>query len=341
MFVGRKLRLKNIQAWLGRQIFWLVIFNSGIAMLYYFGLIKLSLPWLPVSIIGTAVAFFVGFKNNQAYDRMWEARKIWGGIVNDSRSFSMFVNTYVKSSAELPLAEAKIIKQKLIYRHIAWLYAHRIQLLEPTQWEQVSASGHTGKWAERFSRNFGLGRIDGDVHIEDLKKYLSEEEYNRLPSYKNMSTQLTNNQSEAIAELYEKGIINDFQQMQFMEILRTLYELQGRNERIKKFPFPRDYSSMSLFFVTIFIVLFPFSLIPELLLISKLAFWVSIPITTLIGMVYIIMEQLGDYHENPYMGTPHAMPMLSICRTIEIDLRQMLGETELPPAIKTVDTVLM
>tara|TARA_B100000795_G_scaffold35292_1_gene23312 strand:+ start:26607 stop:26840 length:234 start_codon:yes stop_codon:yes gene_type:complete len=50
-----------------------------------------AIPWLPISVVGTAVAFYVGFKNNQAYDRMWEAHKIWGGIVNESRTWGMLI----------------------------------------------------------------------------------------------------------------------------------------------------------------------------------------------------------------------------------------------------------
>jgi len=75
--------------WTWHHIFWLFVLTGGGALLYYFEIISFSIPWLPVSVIGTAVAFYVGFKNNQAYDRMWEARKIWGGIVNDSRAWGM------------------------------------------------------------------------------------------------------------------------------------------------------------------------------------------------------------------------------------------------------------
>ena len=67
------------------HIVWLLVGFSTVAALYYYDILKFNIPWIPVSVIGTAVAFFVGFKNNQAYDRMWEARKIWGGIVNNSR----------------------------------------------------------------------------------------------------------------------------------------------------------------------------------------------------------------------------------------------------------------
>ena len=93
----------------------------------------LHLPWLPIALIGTAVAFLVSFKNNASYDRLWEARKIWGGIVNTSRAFSMLINDYITDSnpSSISSAELQDIKRTLVKRHIAWLTAHRYLLRQP------------------------------------------------------------------------------------------------------------------------------------------------------------------------------------------------------------------
>jgi putative membrane protein len=141
--------------------------------------------------------------------------------------------------------------------------------------------------------------------------------------------------------LREKDIIDDFRHMELMAILKSFYTLQGKNERIKKFPLPRQYANMSRYFVGIFIALLPFSMIPELLEVGNYGLWLSVPITALIGWVYVMMEVVGDYSENPFQGMGNDIPMLSLCRTIEIDLREMLGETELPPAIQSKKGVLM
>lgn len=157
----------------------------------------------------------------------------------------------------------------------------------------------------------------------------------------NPAAQLINAQALQLAELREAGNLIDLRHVEMGNVLKSFYDLQGGNERIKKFPFPRDYSSMSQAIIYLFVVLVPFSLIPEMLTVGHWAFWLSIPISTLIGLVFIIMELVGDYNENPYMGTPNGMPMLSMCRSIEIDLRQMLGEQELPKPIAPVNGVLM
>lgn len=88
-----------------------------------FDLKWLHLPWLPIALIGTAVAFVVGFQNNASYDRIWEARKIWGGIVNASRSWGIMVNDYITNEfteEKVPEDEIEQIKKELIYRHIGW-----------------------------------------------------------------------------------------------------------------------------------------------------------------------------------------------------------------------------
>jgi putative membrane protein len=129
--------------------------------------------------------------------------------------------------------------------------------------------------------------------------------------------------------------------MEMENILRSFYTLQGKNERIKKFPLPRQYANMSRYFVGIFILFLPFSMIPELMKVGELGLLISIPVTALIGWIYVMMEIVADYTENPFQGMANDIPMLSLCRVIEIDLKEMLGETDLPPSIQAKEGILM
>lgn len=129
--------------------------------------------------------------------------------------------------------------------------------------------------------------------------------------------------------------------MEIGNVLKSFYILQGKNERIKKFPLSRQYANMSRYFVGIFIALLLFSMIPELMDVGDWGVWVSIPIAVLVGWVYVTMEIVGDYSENPFQGMANDVPMLSLCRVIEIDLREMLGKKDLPPSIQAKDGVLM
>jgi len=344
MIVTKGISLKKMLQSSGIHIISLFIFTGTIALLYSFNIIKFSIPWLPVSVIGTAVAFYVGFKNNQSYDRMWEARKIWGGIVNDSRTWGMYVDGFISnlfSETKVSEQEIKNIKQRLVYRHIAWLYAHRSQLLVPTSWEHISQGGMVARQAKMYQKKFGIGLVDDEITRTELKNFLPQKEHDRLIANVNTATQIINEQSQDIQQLREKDLIDDFRHMEMANLLKSFYTLQGKNERIKKFPLPRQYANLSRYFVWFFILLLPFSMIPELMANNTFAFWLSVPLTVLIGWIYILMELVGDYSENPFQGMANDIPMLSLCRVIEIDLREMLGETDLPPSIKSKNGILM
>jgi len=343
MIVSKGVSFIKIIQWSWVHIIWLLLFSSGIASLYYFNILKITIPWLPISVIGTAVAFFVGFKNNQAYDRMWEARKIWGGLINDSRTWGMQIDGYITNTfnKDISSEEIKEIKKSLIHRHIAWLYIHRKQLLVPTNWEHINQSGLVAKKARGYQKKFGIGLVEDDVEGIKLSELVSSEELDRLVKTKNIATQMINEQSQELTKLREKGVIDDFRHVELMQVLSNFYHLQGKNERIKKFPLPRQYANTSRYFVGIFLLLFPFSMIPELMAIGEVGFWISIPITALVGWVYVMMELVGDYTENPFQGMANDIPMLSLCRTAEIDLREILNESNLPDPIKAKKNILM
>ncbi len=345
MFVEKNFGFKGIMTFTGIHIVWLTAWVSLVTWIYgYTHWEWMTIPWLPLSVIGTAVAFYIGFKNNQAYDRLWEARKIWGAIVNSSRAWGSNVKGFVSNQFTDNKVTAEAlhdIKKRLIYRHIAWLYSLRSQLLIPTSWEHISQGKRMARFTEKRMKRFGVGLIDDHDTEKHLKCYLPEEEYKRLINYKNTSTQIIDQQSQHLAKLREDGLIEDFRHMELQKILYDFYIHQGKCERIKKFPLPRQYGSMSVIFVGIFIFLLPFGLVGEFHKMGNIGHWLVIPITVLISWVYLVMELVGDYSENPFEGLGNDIPMLALCRTIEIDLKEMLDETELPPPIQPINGVLM
>lgn len=345
MFIEKNLSLKNILAFTGRHIVWLTAWMTLVACIHEFFHYKwMSIPWLPLSIIGTAVAFYVGFKNNQAYDRLWEARKIWGAIINSSRAWGSAVKGYVSNqfaTEKYSEEELYAIKKTLIYRHIAWLYALRSQLLLPTPWEHISQGKHVAKTAERYKKNIGVGLLNDDITMDELPQFLDRNEYERLINYKNTATQIIDQQAQDLQELREKNIIDDFRHVELQKVLYDFYVHQGKCERIKKFPLPRQYGGMSAIFVGIFIFLLPFGMVSEFHKLGEIGAWLSIPFSVLVAWIYLCMELVGDYSENPFEGLGNDIPMFSLCRVIEIDLREMLGETELPPPVEAVNGVLM
>lgn len=307
----------------GGHFLWLIPYVLIIAILYqYTALRHFSIPWLPLSLIGTAVTFYVGFKNNQAYDRLWEARTIWGGIVNSSRMWGSNIKA-------------------LIYRQIAWLFQLRQQLLAPTPWEHLSLKGPYGKVARRRRQKLGLGLLGDDITDKQLQNYLTEKDYKVLPSYKNGAVQLIDLQSQELAKLRKTGHLGDFEHIALQGILNDFYEHQGKAERIKKTPFPRQFASFGFIMVCLFVSMLPFGFFSEFTKIGAYGIWLAILFTILIGWVYVVMELVGDYSENPFEGLTNDIPLLSISRNIEIDLLQQLGVTNLPEPIPTINHVLL
>lgn len=346
MIVNRSMPLWRVFVWTAWQIVWLTIWAVIAVSLYEFsGASKwLKVPWLPISLVGTAVAFYVGFKNNSAYDRMWEARKIWGAIVNSSRAWGSAVRAFVSNKfASDPVSEEELyeIHKRLVYRHIAWLYALRSQLLMVKDWEHAAQSGQTGRLAERYQREFGVGLINDEITKNELHRFIPAEEFERTINFKNTATQLINIQSRELQEIRSKELIDDFRHMELQKLIGEFYSHQGKAERIKNFPLPRQYASSSSIFVGIFLLLLPFGMAAEFSKLGDHGIWWAVPFVVLVGWVFTTMESIGDYSESPFQGMANDIPTYSLCRTIEIDLREMLGETDLPEPVKPINGILM
>lgn len=345
MIIEKTIPFYRILAWTGPHLLFLTAWAGiAVSLHQYTGLSWLTIPWLPISLIGTAVAFYVGFKNNSAYDRLWEARKIWGAIVNSSRAWGSYVKAFVTdqfTDESVPDDEISQVHQRLLYRHIGWLYALRSQLLMVKEWEHAAQGGKTGRAAERYQREYGVGLIDDEITKDELHQFLPAEELDRTINYQNTATQIIDQQSTDLKKLRRRGLIEDFRHMELQKILAELYVHQGKCERIKNYPLPRQYANSSSLFVTIFLLLLPFGMVSEFAKLGDYGAWWSIPFTALVGWVFHMMESVGDYSENPFQGMANDIPMYSLCRTIEIDLREMLGETQLPPKIVSKNGILM
>ena len=128
MFIKRQMPITLIFRWTSKTTY-IFLINAVVATALHGGLgfTWLTVPWTLVALVGTAVAFLIGFQNNAAYDRVWEARKIWGGIVNATRTFSVFSRDMIHSDP----GTLKII----LHRHRAWLTALRYALRDQKPWE--------------------------------------------------------------------------------------------------------------------------------------------------------------------------------------------------------------
>lgn len=290
--------------------------------------ISIAIPWEPIGVLGVAVAFYLGFKNNSSYDRTWEARKIWGGIVNSSRSFGVAVMAFVQGP------EAARVQRELIYRHLAWVTALRYQLRLSRSWEHTE-SRVKGLYSPNVCEDY-FEKLD-----KDMVAFIDEDEFQGYKKSANMATQILAKQSVVLQSLKDQGYFEDFRHMEFHKLISLFYEEQGKSERIKNFPFPRQYASVALWMTLLFAVMTPFGMLKVFEDYSGWTFWLCVPFSALVIWVFFLMEKIGDYSENPFEGTYNDVPITSISRAIEIDLRQMLGEQDVPAAIQPVHGFLL
>lgn len=338
MHAGRRYSLKEFLLWTRRDIYWITALTAVPTLLFQLlGWKWLGIPWVPIAMIGTAAAFIIGFKNTQTYNRLWEARQIYGAIVNVSRTWGIMVKDFVSNkhaAVPLPTAALHQIHQQLIYRHIAWLTAMRFQLREPRSWENMTKSYNV-----EYSRLFIIAEKQSNL-ADELKPLLSVSEQEYVLSKKNRATQLISLQSKHLRELSEQGLLDDFRHVEMEGILKDFYEQQGKCERIKNFPYPRQFASINLFFIRLFIILIPFGMLNEFSKLGTGFAWLTIPFGIIVSWVFNSMERVGESTENPFEGGANDVPITAMSRTIEIDLREMLDETDIPPAITAVNSIL-
>ncbi len=288
----------------------------------------LAFPALPISILGTAVSFYLGFKGNASYDRMWEARKIWGGIVNTSRTWGTHVTAFIDN------ADDDAVHTELVYRHVAWLTALRIRLRRSKPWE------HREPINDHYREAFGTLDTSDDALRQGMTPFVDATELDWLMQRQNHTTQLIATQSRRLKELRNDGAMDDFRHMELAKLLETFLTLQGKAERIKNFPLPRQYATVNRWFVQLFLVLLPLGLLGSFESLGEHRVWLTVPITVTLAWVFTMWDLLQNYTENPFEGLLNDIPMTAMSRGIEIDLREILGETDLPDALKPVNDLL-
>ena len=332
MHAGRRFTLTEVIYWTRRDIYIFIGFTVIPTALYYFFNVRwLVIPWVAIALIGTAAAFVVGFKNTQTYNRLWEARQIWGSIINSSRAWGILVRDTVATDKE----EIRT----LVYRHLAWLTALRYQMREPRAWENMQLKSN-----REYARFYKVPEQETPLQKE-LARFLSEEELAYVLGKKNRATHVISLQSKHLKQLREAGKITDLDYIELEKTLALLYDHQGRSERIKNFPYPRQFATVNQMFVRLFAAVLPFGFLQEF---GKLTeelgdgfIWLTVPCAVTVGWVFYLMERIGEATENPFEGNANDVPISNISRTIEIDLREMLDEEEIPEPTVPYNNILL
>lgn len=347
MYIQRRFPFKGLLNWTKKELIFFAVLSTGITFLYdFFDMKWLQVPLAPVGLIGTSVAFLIGFQNNAAYDRIWEARKIWGGIVNSSRSlFITLKDSFYIHHAENVKDEKELLRV-VANRHIAWLTTLRYAMRTQKPWE---ISNQDGKKKVDFEYNVP----EYMTSLEDeLRPCLSDEEYGYVMSKENKSNAVMSLQSKHLRKLTDQKKVWDFSFLNIQQILNDLTAFQGKTERIKNFPYPKQYGSVGYHFVHIFMWLLPLAIIPTFAkmglsicednpVLGSNFVWFNIPFTTAVIWVFNTMLRIGLAGENPFEGTPNDVPISNISRGISRDILQIIDEVNLPEPFDNINDVQM
>lgn len=290
MLVEKRLPLSYI---LGKvKLEMLFVFILGIVIHFLTEHFYTYLPEMPLTIatfLGTAISVLLSFKMSQSYDRWWEARKIWGAIVNDSRSFVLQLQAFIKSSDATPQIKA------MAYRQIAW--------------------------------NYSLGQtLRGQAPLENCDEFLSEADQTELRDIANKPLGILQLNVSQISELHTKGEISDFVHVQFNNIFIRFSDNMGMAERIKNTIFPTTYRLYLHITIYLFVVILSIGLKGILLA-------YEIPLLMLVSLVFFLLEKTAYHLQDPFRNRPSDTPVTQIARTIEINIRQLLKEKDVPEPI--------
>jgi putative membrane protein len=272
--------------------------------------LKFALPFSVAAILGSALAIFIAFRNNTAYGRWWEARTLWGTIVNSSRVLGRLIITFADShrhQASYEAGRSENFKKEMLYLSIAWAHALRLHLRGEDNWQQ-------------------------------LKHLLTEEEFSAFLQVHHKPNHLHMLFGRKLYRAMADGTLGGFDSFQVEGQLLALANAQGGCERIKNTPLLRQYDYFTRIFLYVFIVILPFSLVGDF---NRAGIdSLMIPVSLLIVFVFAIIGKVGEVNEDPFENRITDVPLTAICNTIERDLREMLGETELPPKAQPADGFL-
>ncbi len=288
MLLKKNIPLTYIVGKIKKELILVTIYSVLIALMYNnFHFTRISIPIAVPTILGTVISLLLAFKSNQAYDRWWEARTLWGAILNDSRTITRQLLTFI--DVEYGSDEKKAFCERMANRQIAWCYS--------------------------LSRHL---RTQDPMY--QLEKWISKDELDYLKNYTNVPVGLLELHGNDIQYAHRVGWLTEFQQVEIDKTLTRLTDELGGCERIKNTIFPATYSVYIHFSLVMFVMLLPFGLIEFFGI-------VEIPLVIAISSSFFLIEKMSIHLQDPFENMPTDTPTTAISMTAERDIKQMLKQS--------------
>jgi ion channel-forming bestrophin family protein len=277
---------------------------------------SIAMPISAVTVFSAALSIYLGFRSNNAYDRWWEARIIWGSFINSSRAWARQVTTMLEASEACGDDELEAVKRELIYRQIAFAHALRVFLRGGR-----SVAHETTRELFRATNTY-----------DDMRPFLSAAEYDQVVACDNPPNMLLQHQGERLTELAAAGVVSDYRRVHLDSTLTAFNDVQGRSERIKNTAFLRTYSWFQRMFVRTHGFIVPFAYV-------NLLGWAMLPVAFILNYVFISIDFISSRTEDPFENRFDDVPLSTMSRTIEINLLEVLDEKPLPPRLEPVEGI--
>ena len=295
--------IRRLIVYVGRPLLLLCLYDAAIVLAYKLAHWHwIALPHIPLALFGSAIGVILSFRNVSSYGRWWEARTLWGSIINNTRSWARQVLTCVQSSQEAEQDHVRAMQRDLLHHQIAWTHVLRQHLR-------------------------GLPVLD------EARGVLPESVLAELAAEKNVPFAIQMRQGRMLRECLDRGWIDSLQWAALDTTLNDFGDAQGGSERIKNTPIPKQYTHYPQLFVQIYCLLLPLALVQNMGWFTPLG-------STLVGFIFLALDKIGRDLESPFDNTIYDIPLSSMSRGIEINLRQALGGETLPQPVAPEKGVL-
>lgn len=295
MIVAEGGSIFRLLLWQWRSVLLYTVIGATVTTLHEFEILRFKLPALPLGVVGGALGIFVSFRTNNAYSRWWEGRQLWGKLVNSSRHFALQVLSYLQPTDGVDLPR---VKREIVLRHAVFVHALRAHLRKQN--------------------------VLADEHVVRL---LSETEREKLKGEKNIPYAILHEQFATIEALSTRGALDPLRLQSLDKLLNDFLDVQGACERIKNTPMPRSYGFIAERLIWAYATLFPFAIWDDM-------GWLTIPSNVLVCLAFSLIGEVGRVLEDPFNMFYNTVPISALSTTIEINLRQRLGDVELPEEVK-------
>lgn len=271
-------------------------------------------PFAPVGTLGAALAVFVAFRNNASYGRWWEARTVWGSVHSSCRVLARQVvaatdNALAAGSGGDP-DDVLAYRREVALRTAAFAHALRLQLR--------AAPG-----------------VRPD--LAPLRGLLPDDEHAHVCRAGNPALAILQRLAVRIKDGVRAGMVGQFDPISLEPTLVSLHTAMSACERLKDTPTPRQYDYFTRLAVAVFSVVLPLGLLG---LVRPGQDWLVVVLTVLVAGVFVVLERVGSVVDTPFADRTTDVPLTYLTTEIERDVRDLVGETALPPRVVAVDGYL-